>query len=301
MVLPLTRCPAAAGQGVLAVECRAGDAHVLELLRGVHDPATAELAAREDAALGQLPPALRNAAGATAVMHGELGPVCFVRGSDGDESVEQISWQHPPPPGPTVPFDGIAWQRACGRRAVVPPPDLAHLGPGSAVFVAYWHALQHQALPDGARIWVSGVESWRRLAALRYWVEGCGDNLGFADVRGTLECPVLQLPPLRDWTALTYAWAVPGWRESGVGRVVATYDILPPADDQLLAELRAAAGRATHFYWSSPEQFQALRTALPAAARHACGAGKTLRSLRAAGTDAQPFPNGREWRRWLAS
>jgi hypothetical protein len=63
--------------------------------------------------------------------------------------------------------------------------------------------------------------------------------------------------------------------------------------------LREAASHATHFYWSSPEQFHALRPALPANARHACGAGKTLRALRAAGTDAQPFPNGREWQRWL--
>ena len=38
MVLPLTKCPAAAGQGVLAVECRAGDEATLDLLRGLHDP-----------------------------------------------------------------------------------------------------------------------------------------------------------------------------------------------------------------------------------------------------------------------
>jgi hypothetical protein len=132
-----------------------------------------------------------------------------------------------------------------------------------------------------------------------YWVEDCGDNLGFDEVRTTLACPVLGLPPLRDWTTLTYRWAVAGWRDSGVGNVIATYDILPPSDEQVLRNLRESAGKATHFYWSSAEQFHALHASLPATAHHACGAGKTLRALRAAGADAQPFPNGREWQRWL--
>jgi hypothetical protein len=69
----------------------------------------------------------------------------------------------------------------------------------------------------------------------------------------------------------------------------------------VLRDLRESAAKATHFYWSSAEQFHALRASLPAVAQHACGAGKTLRALRAAGADAQPFPNGREWQRWLHS
>ena len=74
MVLPLTKCPAA-GPGVLAIECRAVDEVTRELLRGLHDPETAELVAVED------PPCLpamrrdRSALGVTAVPHGELGPV----------------------------------------------------------------------------------------------------------------------------------------------------------------------------------------------------------------------------------
>ena len=49
----------------------------------------------------------------------------------------------------------------------------------------------------------------------------------------------------------------------------------------------------------NPEQFHALRAVLPANAQHACGAGKTRKALHAAGIDAQPFPNGHEWQRWL--
>jgi hydroxymethylbilane synthase len=299
MVLPLATCPAAAGQGVLAIECRATDSSVLEILRGLHDPATAELVASEETALLGMDPNDRPATGATAIRHGELGPLCFVRGVGASGVIERLDWNRPPGPQHATGFEGIAWQRACTRRAVEPAPPLDALAPGGAVFAAYWHAVQDQPLPAATRLWVSGVESWRQLAARGLWVEGCGDNLGFNEVRATLLCPVLGLPPLRDWTALTYRWAVPGWCESGVGTVIATYDIVPPHDPQVLERLRGPAALATHFYWSSAEQFHALRDFLPAQAHHACGAGKTLRALRAAGVDAQPFPNGREWRRWL--
>lgn len=299
MVLPLTKCPVAAGQGVLAVECRAGDEPTLNLLRALHDPATAELVAAERAAVAGSDPADRPALGVTAIRHAELGPVCFVRGATRSGVIERLDWNRPPAPQAAIGFDGIAWQRACSRQSAGPLPQLARLGPTAAVFAAYWHVLQHHAIPADARLWTSGVESWRRLAALGYWVEGCGDNLGFDAIRATLDCAVLGLPPLREWTALTYRTAVDGWRESGVGNVIATYDILPPGDGAVLRGLGEAAAKATHFYWSSAEQFHALRGSLPPGARHACGAGKTLRALRSAGADAQPFPNGREWQRWL--
>lgn len=301
MVLPLARCPAAAGQGALAIECRATDTSTLNLLSELEDADTAGLVRMEQAAVAKTAATYQHALGATAIRHATLGPLCYVRGSLPTGVVERLDWNRPPPPGDSASFDGIAWQRCCTRQPVGPLPALNQLGTRPAVFAAYWHALEYHAVPADARLWVSGVESWRRLAARGLWIEGCGDNLGFSDVRATLECPVLGLPPLRDWTALTYSWAMPGWRESGVGRVLATYDILAPMDDATLDTLYDEARRATHFYWSSAEQFHALRAALPANAHHACGAGKTLSALRAAGVEALPFPNGREWQQWIAS
>ena len=67
-VLPLARCPGAAGQGILAIECRTEDAEMLKLLRTLHDPETAELAALERSALAQWPKAQRAAFGATAIL-----------------------------------------------------------------------------------------------------------------------------------------------------------------------------------------------------------------------------------------
>jgi hypothetical protein len=167
------------------------------------------------------------------------------------------------------------------------------------VFVAYWHAAEYLRLPADARLWTSGPASWRKLAAAGHWVEGCADGLGFAELAPTLARPVLQLPPLAEWTAISYASAVAGWRDSGIGQIVASYELLPPRDSPELAALRTAAGATTHCYWSSSEQYRALAPWLPAGAQHACGAGKTLASLRAAGATAQAFPGHREWTAWL--
>lgn len=300
-VLPLARCPGAAGQGILAIECRTEDAEILKLLRTLHDPETAELAALERSALAQWPKAQRAAFGATAVMHASLGPVCYVHGTADGKVVERIVWNQPPAPHTEVSaFNGIAWQRLCARQTAASTlPELATLPANSAVFIAYWHALQNQQLSPDVRLWTSGVESWRQLAARGFWVEGCGDHLGFEDLRSTLGCPVLGLPPLQDWTAVTSKEAVPGWRDSGIGRVLSTYEILPPVDGPALCAVKVEAARATHCYWSNAEQFHALRAVLPEHAHHACGAGKTRKSLHAAGVDAQPFPNGHEWQRWL--
>jgi hydroxymethylbilane synthase len=299
MVLPLAHCPAAPAQGVLAIECRADDIAARRLLGVLHDPRTAELDALENAALAELPPGQRGTYGATAVRHETLGTVCFVRGRLQDSPHAVLKWRAPARPARAVPFDGLIWQRVCTRRALATLPELARLPPRSPVFVAYWHAVDGHPLPPDPRLWVSGAESWRQLAARGLWVEGCGDNLGVADLASTLACPVLRLPPLADWTALTHVAAVPGWADSGFGRVLATYEILAPTDSTVLAQLAAEASRATHFYWSSPEQFLGLRHVLRTDAQHACGAGKTLRALRAAGVEPVPFPNGREWHRWL--
>jgi hydroxymethylbilane synthase len=296
MVLPLDQCPAAAGQGNLVVECRSRDIATRERLVALHDPGAAAGWELERAALADIDPDGAPGVGATAVPHAALGLVCHVRGRHRGATVGQRRWNAPPRPATARPFDGIGWQRLCTRRGA--PAALA-TGPRPAIFVAYWHAAEYVALPLDARLWTSGPASWRQLAARGHWVEGCADTLGFAGIVPTLATPVLQLPALADWTAITYASAVAGWRDSGIGQVLATYELVPPSPGEALDALRADARQATHCYWSSIEQYRALADVLPAAAHHACGAGKTLASLHAAGAAAVPFPGHREWRAWL--
>jgi hydroxymethylbilane synthase len=303
IVLPLSECPAAPAQGALALECRADDHETKEMLAGLHDPVTASLVQRETDALNASPETMRQALGATAIRHALLGTLLYTRG--GSNLSRHIAWDQPDHPAPdhpgAIPWDGGTWQNTRVRHRVT--GDLA-LQENAAVFLAHWHALPEtvseiQSELQSARIWVSGTASWRMLAAQGIWVEGCADNLGFSDITSTLACEVLQLPQLRRWTVLTRRGAEPGWENSGVGSIVATYALDPP-DTGTLQTLRDDVTHATDFFWGSIEQYHAVKSWLPGNARHACGAGKTAQALRQAGVDRPLlFPGRKEWRAWL--
>ena len=297
MVLPPSECPTAPAQGALAIECRADDVTTRELLAFLHDEATAGHVASEFDALRDVTNAQRSAVGATAVEHSTLGTLLYRRG---DRETSALGWTAPPAPHATaerVPWDGGELLCLRARTNIEHDPGLGGDGP---VFVAHWNAA-----PDGLgnsparRVWTSGTTSWRKLAARGIWVEGCADNLGFADIVPTLQCEVLGLPDLGHWTVLTRSGAEPGWRDTGVGRVIATYALGEP-DPVALGQVRDRVRDATDFFWGSIDQYRAVADCLPPGARHACGAGKTAGALRQEGvTKPLIFPNRQEWRAWL--
>jgi hydroxymethylbilane synthase len=298
MVLPLSACPTAPGQGALAVECRSDDAIMSARLAAIDDPATARRARRELDLLLAQPAHERGGFAATSLRHERCGTLVFVGGQRGDLEFNRLIWKEPPRPQGARAWDGADWVRASGYRAT-PRPDL---GTPPAIFLAHWRALAPGlALPEATRTWVSGVESWRRLARRGTWVEGCADNLGFAAIVRTLATPVLRLPALGAWTVLTREDAVESWRDSDVGRTLATYAIDAPEDEAALNEIRSRVATATHFFWGSAAQYRALRAWLPAGSHHACGPGKTWQALAADGlANLRAFPSRQEWRSWVA-
>jgi hypothetical protein len=296
MVLPLSRCPAAPGQGALAVECRKTDEETLELLKTIHDPQTAALVQEELDALSAAPKIDRASLGATAVAQERLGKLIYVR--NGNTGHERITWQRPPRPMNSRAWDGGQLEQYLHRR---PLPMETPLPAATAVFVAHWHAvLDANSLAPDIRIWTSGVRSWRELARQGLWVEGCADNLGFAEILPTLQCSVLGLPALEQWLVLTHQKAKPSWRAAGVGHVHATYALDPVANLDDAIDLHREITEATHFYWGSFEQYRRVKQWVPVDAHHACGAGKTSHALRETGlTSVESFPSRREWRAWL--
>jgi len=298
MVLPLGTCPTAPGQGALAVQCRSDDARVSAQLAGIHDPETARGVAHELRLLAHRPEEERGAFGATTVRHPNCGTLVFVRGRQGTRDFKRLLWNAPAAPHAAIAWDGAQWVQASRYE---PSGDVT-IGAPEAVFLAHWRALTPGlGLPAASRVWVSGVESWRRLAQRGVWVEGCADNLGFGAIIATLRQPVLRLPPLARWTVLTREDATATWQGTGAGRVLATYAISAPEDDDALDGIRHGLAGATHFFWGSAAQYRALRDWLPAGSHHACGPGKTFEALRAAGLDnLHAFPSRREWQSWLA-
>ena len=290
MVLPLSACPTAPGQGALSVDCRADDTRVTTLLAAIDDAPTARRVAREIKLLLAQPEADRNGYGATSIYHESCGTMIFTRGRRGKREIGQLLWKEPPRPATARVWDGADWVGASDYR----PLRTADIGAPPAVFLAHWRALvPGAALPPGCRVWVSGVDSWRRLARQGIWVEGCADNLGFDAVLPTLRSPVLRLPALGDWTVLTRVDAVATWSDSGIGRVLATYAMAAPEDETAPLRIREQVADATHFFWGSAAQYRALRDRLPAGSHHACGPGKTYQALHAAGVRiCAPFRRG---------
>jgi len=296
MILPLSRCPAAPGQGALAVECRRDDGHTRKLLRTIHDPVSATLVQKELDLLPAIPESQRSAVGATALTQKSIGTLMYVRG--GNLDCECIEWQRPPRPGESRSWDGGELQQFVRRN---PLSIDSSVNNPAAMFVAHWHAITDAvSIADHTRVWVSGVRSWQNLARRGIWVEGCADNLGFADVVPTLGCKVLRLPELQHWLALTHSKAIRSWRGTDVGRVLATYTVEPVANIDDLPNLRRNVAGATHFFWGSIDQYLSVKKWIPDVAHHACGTGKTAQALQETGlASLQLFPSRQEWQAWL--
>jgi hydroxymethylbilane synthase len=306
MVMPLTECPAAPGQGALAIECRADDEDVRNALWKLHDPVTAAHVEAERELLKESGGGCHQRFGATSVGTRAIdSPLLFVRGVMGAErAVDEVRWFPPvKPSGSVKSWDGSEWRAKAGEAIRL--EDGARMSDleGKAVFVA--HARAVEALGDlagaalaSSRVWTSGSASWLKLARLGVWVEGCAESLGYEDLRPTLDSPVLRLPRSDQWRVLTHDEALDGWNPD---QVIATYRV--PEAVAALGDARAvrdALASATHVFWSSGSQFEKLGSWAQASAHHACGPGKTAQFLRQQGHKPAVFPSVKEWRKWLS-
>ncbi|MBI3558018.1 MAG: hydroxymethylbilane synthase [Deltaproteobacteria bacterium] len=292
MVLPLRECPTAPAQGALAIECRAKDSEALALIRKIHCTETARHVGIERELLREWGGGCHQRFGATSVAHEKLGDLFFIRGrlSD-DKSVEELRWTAPA----ASPAALRAWDGSALRDAVFKTQPLARAESGvtGAVFAAHSRAAEGVRFEKSARIWTSGTKSWFKLALQGLWVEGCAENLGFEGVKSTLTEPVLGLPNAEQWDILTHCNAIDGW---SWGRVIPTYRVQPDFGKGEVDSLK----QATHVFWSSGSQFEALRGQVSGKARHACGPGKTSEVLMASGVSAvDVFPSVEEWKKWV--
>jgi len=308
MVLPLAECPTAPAQGALAVECRSNDFAVLEGLRRLHCEKTERAIRAERGILYAWGGGCHQKFGATQESHESLGDLLWIRGvRSSGESVDELRWEGearlPALAPDTRPWDGML-ERARNRRAeTIPGASSAELR-NQAIFVAHWRALEASENPNDwartlqgsrIRVWVSGTSSWEKLAALGVWVEGSAEGAGFETLRQTaLSEPVLGLPSSESqWTVLTHADAESSWRGA---QVLATYRTDPAA--ALSEESRRRLQEATHIFWGSASQWEALHAEASPSAVAACGPGKTADRLRAAGLNPLVFPDARRWRLW---
>lgn len=296
MVLPVPECPAAPGQGALAIECRSNDSQTLQILSPLHHPATAERVAAERQLLEDWGGGCHQRFGATALQVADLGQLLFVRGAKSDgQFVDELRWKSPEiskeSSKSVEAWDGSEW-----RGSEVQSRNESVQLDREAFFVAHSRAVTPQLaqMLHGKRVWTSGTASWFRLAEMGVWVEGCAEGLGFSELIPTLQTAVLELPDWKSWGVLTHDEADDSWKKLGLS-VFPVYKI----NSNYGSHGKTALEKATHVFWSSGSQFDALKGYVSPQAKQACGPGKTAAHLRANGVQPDVFPSAEEWRIWL--
>lgn len=275
MVLPLRLNPTAAAQGALALEVRRADVPLLAAVQTINCATTFAAVERERELLRSYGGGCHQAIG-VSVLRRTYGDITFVRGLDATGQALAEAHLLPLRPRPPKVARTALWplQRAHSdwfTRIALPVPAPAGQPP---LWIARANALPTEwTVPPTQRVWASGWETWRKLAARGVWVNGCAESLG--------EHEPPQLETLHgaalDWCKLTHAAS-----ETASGmRVLPTYWMEPRPEAVDSAGLQQAA----YYFWTSGSLFRQALAAFPDLRNrtHFCGPGATQQALEAEG------------------
>ncbi|MFZ0062346.1 MAG: hydroxymethylbilane synthase [Pyrinomonadaceae bacterium] len=284
MVLPLRANPAAPGQGALAIETKRARRDLQKLLATINCAETFQAVVREREILAAFGGGCHQKIG-VSVLHRTYGEITSLRGLTEEGSVLSSYSLYPSRPQPPKVFQEQMWplepsQADWFAREKIPVtlPDKP---------AAFWIA-KAEALPNGASlspsqiVWVSGLQTWRRLAQRGVWVNGCAESLG------EQEDP--QIDNLagseRAWFKLTHA---DGYADNGM-QTLATYSLIPKQDSPPLKN-------KTHFFWTSGSGFERALRLNPWLKQmtHFCGPGNTQRILERNGIEPFVFLDHAQW------
>lgn len=276
MVLPFSANPSAPGQGALAIETRRDREELQDLLAAINCSETFQTVVREREILSAFGGGCHQKIG-VSVLHRAYGEIKSLRGVAEDGAALSNYSLYSSGPQPPKVFREQMWpldpsQAGWFAREKIPVtmPD----GPA-----AFWIS-KAEAMPNNARIspsqivWVSGVQTWRRLAQRGVWVNGCAESLGEQENPGVENLSGSEL----DWFKLTHT---DGYCDNGM-QTLATYRLIPKQDGPQLKN-------KTHFFWSSGSGFERALALNPWLKQmtHFCGPGNTQRILSRNGV--QPF------------
>lgn len=284
MVLPLSENPNAAAQGALAIEVKTTRKDLIELVQRVNHLPTFQSAQQERDILASYGGGCHQKIG-IAVLKRSYGDITFLRGQTDQNEILDLqkidlrSGHFSPPKN----LKKISVSRIQGLFQRI---ELDFKLPATANAFYISRVTAYRAV-QGV-VWTSGVETWKKLAALNVWVNGCSESLGETE-QTRIESLVGQ--PLQ-WAKLTH-------KDSDNGEMlsVATYQI------NMKLDLPEEALRAENFFWMSAYQFDVITKKYPALKNkiHCCGVGSTFNSLteRLAEIGQRPylFLNEAEWRK----
>ena len=284
MVLPLRANPAAPGQGALAIETRRERKDLQELLAAINCVETFQAVVREREILRAFGGGCHQKIG-VSVLHRPYGEITSLRGIADDGTILSNYSLYSSRPQPPKVFREQMWPLEpspadwFGRERIpVTLPDKS---------AAFWIS-KAEALPNGVSlstsqiVWVSGLQTWRRLAQRGVWVNGCAESLG------EQEDPRIEnlAGSAREWFKLTHA---DGYAGNGT-KTLATYRLIPKKDSPQFEN-------QTYFFWTSGSGFERALALNPWLKQmtHFCGPGNTQRVLLKNGVEPFVFLDHAQW------
>ena len=284
MVLPLSANPAAPAQGALAIEIVRQRNEVRELVAPINCAETFLAVAREREILRSYGGGCHQKIG-VSVLSRPFGEITSLRGlTDDGETLNgwalQPSQRRPARVSkekmwPVESSDGDWFTR---EYLPIEPSDEA-----TALWLAKadalpndWHVRAEQI------VWVSGRQSWKRLAQRGVWVNGSAESLGEHEPQRIETIAGSDLK----WQKLTHS-------ESDTDSsmpVVATYRLIPKNGNPNLEGKK-------YFFWKSGSSFKYALSRNPwlEEMTHFCGPGNTERALRKQGIEPLVFLDHAQW------
>jgi hydroxymethylbilane synthase len=285
VVLPLSVNPSAAAQGALAVEVKRGNKAVLDLLQPIQDRQAFEAVLQEREILAGYGGGCHQKIGVT-VLPRAYGKIIFLKGeTDRGEILDSSAMKSSQP-----------FEKAESREKIWP------LDPKQAVFferdpltiecrdseplwVARSDALPNHWSPRNY-VWVSGLESWKKLSSRGVWVNGSAESLGEDE---DPQIDKLAGNPV-NWLKLTH--------EEGTlskhSDTLATYRL------KARSEVPDLKGK-THFYWMSGSSFKRALSLYPELrnAWHFSGPGNTLSIIKSELADSRKIRVALNYAEWM--
>jgi hydroxymethylbilane synthase len=302
MLLPLIECPPAAGQGALAVQCLAQNDRAVQILQAIHHHQTGVDTQLERAQSRQIGGGCHQRYGVLSRLTrgGQMTRVAG-RSADGAPLDAVFSDVEMSASGFDIRskrlFSATDFMGDFFKYDAHPIPEaaLTQIANARVLFVAHHRAVQADDVFQRIKnkpVWASGTRTWRELVRMGVSVVGCADGFGFRYLDPVFKSTLFGIAPA-DILAITHDGSVEAWHRDGYS-AVGTYGLRSDISTSLQAQLYDGE----LFFWTNFEQYKAAQPYLPAVAMHACPAGRTVDSFRAAGIDPVVFPSIRAFIAW---
>ncbi len=290
MILPNSINPCAPGQGALAIEVAENNEFANSIAASINNESDFDAVSRERKILSQYGGGCHQKIG-ISIRKINLGEITNIIGltEEGIELKESTFKQIPKLKVeqkvnknkifPTEKEESVFFERKFIQSTLKKIEAMENKG----IFIS-----RQDALLDGIRInssnilWTGGVETWKKLAAKGYWINGTSDSLGKNN-----EPPCTIFDDL-DWLNFTHDR---NQEKSSMEKFI-SYELIPRKDEIKMKDKQ-------YFYWMSGSAFEYALELYPniIEANHACGLGASYDIIdRQISGKVVPFLNYEDWK-----